>query len=65
MPALSHAEPVRPSWKNIPMQSIIARLSFASSAESFLLLSAWSPDDLAGWRKVIPLDGPIVLQHQP
>merc|ERR1719240_2354095 len=34
-----HAEPVSPSWKNIPMMAIIASLPLASSAESFLVFS--------------------------
>jgi len=32
------AEPVRPSWKNMPMMAIMASLPLANSVESFCFL---------------------------
>merc|ERR1719443_1818866 len=37
-----HADPVRPSWKNMPMIAIIASRPFAISAASFFCFSAGS-----------------------
>jgi len=38
------AEPVRPSWKNIPMMATIANRPLAISALSFLVFSSGSSE---------------------
>ena len=55
----SHALPVRPSWKNMPMIAIIASLPLASSERSFLALTSGSP--LGGTLKPKSQDMPEAL----